>query len=76
MFTYAAECLGLDLERSFFVGDALSDIKAGRDAGCQTALVRTGRGALHEPQVVAAYPQCTIVDDLAQAAAWIRHSTQ
>jgi len=35
----AAQELGLDLERSFMVGDSLRDIEAGREAGCRTAIV-------------------------------------
>lgn len=32
----AAEENGVDLHRSFYVGDALVDVKAGRSAGCKT----------------------------------------
>jgi len=35
----AARENGLDLGRSFFVGDALVDVKAGRAAGCSTILL-------------------------------------
>lgn len=35
----AAEEMGIDLGASFFVGDALADVKAGRGAGCQTILL-------------------------------------
>jgi D-glycero-D-manno-heptose 1,7-bisphosphate phosphatase len=35
----AARENGLDLGRSFFVGDALDDVKAGRAAGCKTILL-------------------------------------
>jgi len=38
----AAREHGLDLRESFFVGDRLADILCGRNAGCRTALVRTG----------------------------------
>ncbi|MDP0561551.1 MAG: D-glycero-beta-D-manno-heptose 1,7-bisphosphate 7-phosphatase [Candidatus Endonucleobacter sp. (ex Gigantidas childressi)] len=31
-------------ENSWFVGDALTDIQAGKSAGCKTVLVKTGRG--------------------------------
>lgn len=42
----AARSLNLDLTRSIMVGDALSDLSAGQNAGVgQTFLVRTGRGA-------------------------------
>jgi D-glycero-D-manno-heptose 1,7-bisphosphate phosphatase len=41
----AAQELGLDLKRSWMIGDAWSDVQAGVDAGVpQTVLVRTGRG--------------------------------
>jgi D-glycero-D-manno-heptose 1,7-bisphosphate phosphatase len=35
----AARENGVDLARSFFVGDALADVKAGRAAGCRTILL-------------------------------------
>jgi D-glycero-D-manno-heptose 1,7-bisphosphate phosphatase len=41
----AAKKMNLDLSRSFLVGDALTDIQAGRSAGLRrTAMVLTGRG--------------------------------
>lgn len=40
----AARDLGLDLERSFLVGDKISDLEAGQAAGCTTILVKTGYG--------------------------------
>jgi D-glycero-D-manno-heptose 1,7-bisphosphate phosphatase len=36
---------GIDLARSWTVGDAARDVAAGRAAGTRTALVRTGKGA-------------------------------
>lgn len=39
-----AQDFGLDLEQSYVVGDALSDIAAGLSAGCQSVLVLSGRG--------------------------------
>ncbi len=38
----------IDLERSFMVGDALTDMQAARTAGAQGILVRTGRGSTQE----------------------------
>ncbi|MDY6907214.1 MAG: HAD family hydrolase [Chloroflexota bacterium] len=35
----AAQELDIDLESSWMVGDGLSDVKAGRDAGCHTVLL-------------------------------------
>ena len=44
MLIRAASELQIDLGRSLMVGDRESDLQAGADAGCQTALVRTGYG--------------------------------
>ncbi|MFV9505131.1 MAG: D-glycero-alpha-D-manno-heptose-1,7-bisphosphate 7-phosphatase [Oscillochloridaceae bacterium umkhey_bin13] len=44
MLTCLAQQYGLDLTRSYLIGDALTDIAAGKAVGCQTILVRTGRG--------------------------------
>jgi D-glycero-D-manno-heptose 1,7-bisphosphate phosphatase len=45
MVLEAAAGYGLDLTRSFFVGDKSSDIECGRRAGTRTILVLTGYGA-------------------------------
>ena len=45
MLRQAAAELGLDLARSFLVGDKACDLEAGARAGCRTLLVRTGYGA-------------------------------
>jgi len=42
----AAQALSVDLERSYLVGDAVTDLLAGEAAGIrQTVLVKTGRGS-------------------------------
>ena len=38
----AAKELGLDLARSFMIGDKPCDIEAGRQAGCRTILLTNG----------------------------------
>jgi D-glycero-D-manno-heptose 1,7-bisphosphate phosphatase len=45
MLLKAAEDLSLDLRRSFMVGDRVTDVLAGRAAGCTTILVESGRHA-------------------------------
>ncbi len=65
----AATRLAIDLPASILIGDALSDLQAGLQAGLrQVALVRTGRGAEQErlPQA-AAMPPFPVFDHLAQA---------
>ncbi len=44
MILRAADDLGIDLSRSFMIGDKLTDIEAGGAAGCHSLLVRTGYG--------------------------------
>ena len=49
MLQRAAEEHGLDLSRSWMVGDKTIDVQAGQRAGCRTILVRTGYGATQDP---------------------------
>jgi histidinol-phosphate phosphatase family protein len=62
----AAAELGIDVERSWMVGDILNDVEAGRRAGCRTVLLDNGnetewlRPPQRRPDFVAA--------DLAEAA--------
>ena len=56
----AAEEHGIDLARSWFLGDILDDVEAGRRAGCRTVLIDNGnetewvRSPLRWPDVIAA----------------------
>jgi histidinol-phosphate phosphatase family protein len=58
MLLGAARALGLDLGRSWMVGDILDDVEAGRRAGCRTVLLDVGsetewrRGPLRTPDIV------------------------
>ena len=45
MLLRAAEEHGIDLARSWMIGDKELDLGAGRNAGCRVALVRTGYGS-------------------------------
>jgi D-glycero-D-manno-heptose 1,7-bisphosphate phosphatase len=44
MLLQAAEEFDIDLTQSYMVGDAVTDLMAGRQVGCRTFLVLTGRG--------------------------------
>lgn len=44
MLLQAADEFGIDLKRSFMVGDAWTDMEAGRKAGTHNILLLTGRG--------------------------------
>jgi D-glycero-D-manno-heptose 1,7-bisphosphate phosphatase len=65
MLIEAATDHGIDLARSWIVGDTVSDMLAGRNAGCRTVLVRTGYGGryAHPYDAVDA-----VASDLAEAA--------
>jgi D-glycero-D-manno-heptose 1,7-bisphosphate phosphatase len=65
----AAREHGLDLTRSFFVGDSASDIECGRAAGVQTVLVETGL-AEQRPDPATVHPDHA-ARDLGDAVAWI-----
>lgn len=56
MLLEAAEELGVDLARSFMVGDKRSDLEAGASAGCRTVLVRTGHGSKEEHDLLPGLP--------------------
>ena len=63
--------LGIDVSRSFVVGDRWRDIEMGRAVGARTVLVRTGYGRSEEakpPENVAAD---IVVDNVMQAVVWI-----
>lgn len=60
MLLQAAAEHGIDLDRSYMVGDKVADVEAGRRAGCRSILVLTGYGQSevkklpdHEVNVVA-----------------------
>lgn len=63
MLLQAAAEHGIDLTRSWMVGDKLIDVQAGQAAGVRTLLVRTGYGRTFEAEV----PPQMVVDDLVAA---------
>lgn len=71
----AAKELGVDLARSFVVGDRAHDIATGVNAGARGVLVRTGYGRAHEAE--AAPSAAAVADNLAEAVSWIlRHRSR
>jgi histidinol phosphatase-like enzyme len=65
----AAREHGLDLGRSYFVGDTGCDIECGRAAGLQTVLVETGLPE-QRPDPAVVRPDY-VARDLVQAVTWI-----
>jgi D-glycero-D-manno-heptose 1,7-bisphosphate phosphatase len=78
MLEQAARELGLDLEKSFVVGDRQSDVELAHCAGARSVLVRTGFGEgelvwhaknwTHQPEFVAV--------DLPEAVEWVLQEVQ
>lgn len=73
MLLQAAEEMGLDLVKSWMVGDTVSDMLAGRNAGSRTILVQTGYGAEFKHDKAAIDREAR---DLAQAAELILSEEQ
>ncbi len=63
--------LGLDLARSYVVGDTWRDVGLARAVGARALLVRTGGGAVEETRPPAGLAADAVVDNLAAAASWI-----
>ena len=56
----------LDLSTSYMVGDKVSDIKCGWNAGVKcSVLVRTGYGSEHESQLGQAIGPLAVIDSIA-----------
>ncbi len=66
LFREAQRALGLDLARSVWIGDRLSDVEPARALGGRAFLVATGHGAAHRAQAGAL--GVPVVADLAAAA--------
>ena len=68
----ARDEFGLDLAESYLIGDKLSDLECGWNAGVKKSiLVRTGYGAELERESPENISRAVVVDDLAGAAEWI-----
>lgn len=67
----AARDLGIDLTRSWVIGDKWSDVQMGERIGARSVLVRTGWGVIEEGVRPAGQPVYAICDTLAGAAALV-----
>ena len=68
----AARDLGIDLERSYMVGDQTSDLQAGAKAGCTAVLVLTGKGGETLVEMDARLRATVhVAPDLLAASRWI-----
>src|SRR6266699_1493072 len=68
----ARDEFGIDLSQSYLIGDKLTDLECGWNAGVNKCiLVRTGYGAGVEKEAVKNIHEAIVVNDLSSAAAWI-----
>jgi D-glycero-D-manno-heptose 1,7-bisphosphate phosphatase len=68
----ARDEFGVDLARSYMIGDKLSDLECGWNAGVnKSLLVRTGYGAELEHKSPAGLENAVITDDITAATGWI-----
>jgi D,D-heptose 1,7-bisphosphate phosphatase len=72
MLLRAAAEMGLDLGASWMVGDMISDVLAGINAGCRgSILVRTGKGLSRGEEALGLESQYQVADDLLAAVGLI-----
>jgi D-glycero-D-manno-heptose 1,7-bisphosphate phosphatase len=72
MLLQAAWDLDVDLERSYLVGDAVSDMEAALAAGCRPVMVRTGRGRKQAAALATSgLGDLPVMADLGEAVDWI-----
>jgi D-glycero-D-manno-heptose 1,7-bisphosphate phosphatase len=73
----ARDEFGLDLARSYMIGDKLIDLECGWNAGVKKSiLVRTGYGKDWERKAPDKVKAAVVVDDLAAMARWILEETK
>jgi len=75
MFFQAATDYNIDLSSSYMIGDRITDIVAGKDAGCKTILLESG---MHKEKTIVTVDEIDnsiqadfICDNLLAAAKWI-----
>ena len=75
LLLHAAAEHGIDLARSFMIGDRITDIIAGASAGCRTVLVETGKHLVPPIETSDPIDDSILADhacaDLGSAAQWI-----
>ena len=64
LFKVAVKGLNYDPRRTYFVGDKLTDVQAGKRFGIRTIFVRTGHGKFDEPKLAGDSKPDFIVDSL------------
>jgi D-glycero-D-manno-heptose 1,7-bisphosphate phosphatase len=71
MLLDARDDFDLDLNASFMVGDKISDVKTGLNAGCTSILVLTGYGKDVKEKLLGVSGSIHVARDLFEAVEWI-----
>ncbi len=75
MLRAATEALGIDLGRSWIVGDSLRDLEAGKALRVRGILVRTGKGQTQLDSLAPGQPRPHVAADLGEAVEAILSQT-
>ena len=67
----ASRSFGVDIEHSYFIGDRISDIETGKNAGCRTILVLTGAGRETQTSLSPSQNADRVAASLLDAVGWI-----
>lgn len=73
MILRAQKDLGIDLSRSYMVGDKVIDVEAGKSAGVRPVLVGTGYGSTSKQHLPVNIP---FMADLFAVSKWVERSSQ
>jgi D-glycero-D-manno-heptose 1,7-bisphosphate phosphatase len=67
------QALDTSADGAWMIGDSIRDLEAGAAAGCQTALVRTGKGEKSEHKLTShgSLSQAPVFNDLADFVDWL-----
>jgi len=63
-----ADNISFIAQETYFIGDKVSDIEAGKNFKLKTAFVRTGWGRDHEPKITDSLRPDILADNLLEAA--------
>ncbi len=72
LFEKAVEGKTIDRSNTFFIGDKLTDIRAGKKFGLRTIFVRTGHGKFEESKLTTDLKPEYIADNLKSAVQFLR----
>lgn len=72
LFEEASRFLNFNRSETFFIGDKLSDVQAGKRFGLKTIMVMTGHGKLEKSQAVGKHKPDHVADNLADAVHFLK----